>query len=86
MATGNHLSVTAGRIAYVFSLGGPALAIDTACSSALVATGAAASAVRQGMVANSFCGAVNLCLTQSWTSTLMAAGMMAADMRSVQLL
>ena len=36
--TGNSSSVAAGRISYVFGFEGPAVALDTACSSALVAT------------------------------------------------
>eukprot|EP00951_Prasinocladus_malaysianus_P040439 scaffold465146_cov52-Prasinocladus_malaysianus.AAC.1 len=36
-ATSKNFSVAAGRVAFAFGLSGPAVAIDTACSSALVA-------------------------------------------------
>ncbi len=36
-ATGGSLSVAAGRISYMHGLRGPCVAIDTACSSGLVA-------------------------------------------------
>lgn len=46
--TGNSVSVISGRLAYVFGLRGPALSIDTACSSALVAVHQATLALRTG--------------------------------------
>lgn len=46
--TGNSVSVISGRLAYVFGLQGPALSIDTACSSALVAVHQAAAALHTG--------------------------------------
>lgn len=46
--TGNSVSVISGRLAYVFGLQGPALSIDTACSSALVAVHQATAALRTG--------------------------------------
>ena len=36
--TGNALSIAANRISYLFDFRGPSVAVDTACSSALVAT------------------------------------------------
>ena len=38
IATGNTLSVAAGRVSYIFGLRGPCASMDTACSSSIVAT------------------------------------------------
>jgi len=46
LATGNTHSMAAGRISYILGLTGPSLAIDTACSSALVALHSACQALR----------------------------------------
>ncbi|GAA0606961.1 hypothetical protein GCM10010174_25100 [Kutzneria viridogrisea] len=48
LVTGDVSSVASGRIAYVLGLEGPAITLDTACSSTLVALHLAAQAVRQG--------------------------------------
>jgi acyl transferase domain-containing protein len=48
MLTGNSPSVVSGRVAYVLGLEGPAVSVDTACSSALVALHLACQALRAG--------------------------------------
>ncbi|MHC9293823.1 polyketide synthase [Mycobacterium sp. LTG2003] len=48
LITGTSLGVISGRIAYTLDLAGPALTIDTSCSSALTAFHTAVGAVRAG--------------------------------------
>ena len=48
LITGTSLGVISGRIAYLLDLAGPALTIDTSCSSALAALHTAVAAVRAG--------------------------------------
>ena len=48
LITGTSLGVISGRIAYTLDLAGPAMTIDTSCSSALTAFHMAAQAIRSG--------------------------------------
>ncbi|HET6731861.1 polyketide synthase [Mycobacterium sp.] len=48
LITGTSLGVISGRIAYTLGLAGPALTVDTSCSSALAAFHVAVQAVRAG--------------------------------------
>jgi mycobactin polyketide synthetase MbtC len=48
LITGTSLGVISGRIAYTLDLAGPAMTIDTSCSSALAAFHAAVQGVRSG--------------------------------------
>ncbi|MBN1854430.1 MAG: SDR family NAD(P)-dependent oxidoreductase, partial [Pirellulales bacterium] len=63
LATGNTLSIAAGRIAHVLGFQGPCLAIDTACSSSLVAVHLACESLRSGESETALAGGVNLILT-----------------------
>lgn len=47
-ATGNQVSVQAGRISYYFNLQGPSFTVDTACSSGLYALHSAVQSIRSG--------------------------------------
>ncbi len=59
-ATGNLPSIAANRISYVYDLRGPSVAVDTACSSALVAFHQACQAIRSGEVSQALAGGINL--------------------------
>ena len=57
---GNTRSVAAGRIAYVLDLRGPAVQLDTSCSSSLVAIHQACQSLRAGESDLALVGGVNL--------------------------
>src|SRR6266481_9129142 len=57
---GNLLNMTAATVAQQFDLGGPALSVDAACSSALVATHQAALNLRAGQIDLAVAGGVYL--------------------------
>ena len=61
--TGGALSIAANRLGHVFDLRGPAMTLDTACSSGLVALDAACEALRAGHVTAAMVGGVNLMLS-----------------------
>lgn len=60
--TGNTLSVAANRISYVFDFRGPSMAIDTACSSSVVALHQACRSLRDGEASAAVAGGVNMLL------------------------
>ena len=61
--SGSTLSIASNRIAYLFDLKGPAVSVDTACSSALVAVNLACEAVWSGQASMALAGGVNALLT-----------------------
>lgn len=60
--TGSTNSIAANRISYCFNFLGPSVAIDTACSSALVALHAACRSLRNGECTMAVAGGVNALL------------------------
>ncbi len=79
LATGNTLSVAAGRISYLLGLHGPSMAIDTACSSSLVAVHLAAQSLRSHECDLALAGGVNLILSPEANINFSKAQMMARD-------
>lgn len=59
-ATGNTASIAANRISYVFDLRGPSMAIDTACSSSMVAFHQACQSILSGETTHALAGGVSL--------------------------
>ena len=78
-ATGNGHCFAAGRIAYAMGLTGPAIAIDTACSSGLVAVHLACQAVRSGECSLAMAGGVNLVLSPRSTQLVKETRSLAPD-------
>ena len=61
--TGNALNAISGRVAFALGLEGPAVAVDTACSSALVAVHQACQALHSGDCDVALAGGVNVLLS-----------------------
>src|SRR5215475_244168 len=61
-ATGSALSIAANRVSHHFDLRGPSMAIDTACSSALVAVHLACQSLARGESPVALVGGANLIL------------------------
>jgi polyketide synthase PksN len=77
--TGTTRSILANRVSFFFDLRGPSEAIDTACSSALVAIHRAAEAVRSGTSSLAIAGAVNAILGPTTALAIAKAGMLSPD-------
>lgn len=58
-ATGSVHSIVANRVSYILNLKGPSVAVDTACSSALVAVHQACQSLRNGDSEMALAGGVN---------------------------
>ncbi|WP_158542960.1 SDR family NAD(P)-dependent oxidoreductase [Phytoactinopolyspora halophila] len=79
--TSNHEGVLAARLAYFLNLGGPAMAINTACSSGLVAAHEACWSLRNGECDTALAAGVNLMTTSDSFVAADEAGMLSPDGR-----
>ncbi|MCX7289787.1 type I polyketide synthase, partial [Janthinobacterium sp.] len=77
--TSNHNGILAGRLAYFLNLNGPALAVNTACSSGLVALHQACQSLRSGECDTAIVAAANLLLTPHGVDDMRDAGMLAPE-------
>ncbi len=77
--TGNALSIAANRLSYILDLRGPSLAVDTACSSALVALHLAVVSLRSRECDAALAGGVNLILSPETTIAFSNAHMLSPD-------
>ena len=77
--TGNHFSISACRLSYLWDLRGPSKAVDTACSSSLVALHDACQSLRQGECGLALAGGVNLILHPGPTEHYAASRMLSPD-------
>ncbi|HET8659844.1 MAG TPA: beta-ketoacyl synthase N-terminal-like domain-containing protein, partial [Micromonosporaceae bacterium] len=79
--TGNALSIAVNRLSYLLDLRGPSLALDTGCSSSLVAVHLACQSLRTGESQVALAGGVNVILSPKANIGLSQSWMMAADGR-----
>ncbi|MEY9856900.1 acyl transferase domain-containing protein/acyl carrier protein [Catenulispora sp. GAS73] len=78
---GSSPSTASGRISHTLGLRGPAISIDTACSSALVAIHLACQALRRGDCELALAGGVTVMATSSVLDEFSRRGALAADGR-----
>ncbi|WP_414581134.1 SDR family NAD(P)-dependent oxidoreductase [Scytonema sp. PCC 10023] len=71
--------ITANRISYILDLKGPSMAVDTACSSALVAVHLACQSIWNGESALAIAGGVNAILKPEGTIGFSKASMLSPD-------
>lgn len=79
--TGGSLSIAANRLSYCFNLRGPSLAVDTACSSALVAVHLACESLWRDGCTLALAGGVNALLLPDWYVGFCRMGMLSPEGR-----
>ncbi|HVU22667.1 MAG TPA: SDR family NAD(P)-dependent oxidoreductase [Opitutus sp.] len=77
--TSNHGAILASRLAYLLDFRGPAMAINTACSSGLVAAHQACASLRNGECDAALVAGVSLQLTPAGHIAMGQAGMLSGD-------
>ncbi len=77
--TSNHDGILSSRLAYLLDFKGPVLAINTACSSGLVAAHQACQSLRNGECDTMLAAGVNLVLSPEAFVTMGQAGMLSSD-------
>jgi len=81
LITGNSHSTASGRLSYFLGLQGPCLAVDTSCSSSLVAVHLAMMSLRNGECDLALAGGVNQLIGPECTINFSKARMLAPDGR-----
>lgn len=79
--TGTALCMAANRVSYFYDFTGPSMAIDTACSAALVGVHEAVKSIRTGECESALVGAVKLILFSQAHTVLRNAQMLSPDGR-----
>ncbi|MEC0253276.1 polyketide synthase, partial [Bacillus halotolerans] len=77
--TSNHNAILAARLSYFLNLDGPNMAINTACSSGLVAVHQACQSLRNGECDTAIVAGANLLITPDSYNGMNKAGMLSAD-------
>ncbi|UUZ86842.1 SDR family NAD(P)-dependent oxidoreductase [Paenibacillus sp. P26] len=77
--TSTHSAILAARLSYFLNLSGPNMAINTACSSGLVAVHQACMSLRSGESDTAIAAAVNLLLTPDAYMGISRAGILSED-------
>ena len=80
-ATGAAGSIIANRLSYLLDLRGPSMALDSACSSSLLAVHQAVRSLRSGEVDAALAGGVNMVLAPTTTVVFDQGGALAPDGR-----
>ena len=80
-STGNYFSIIPNRISYILNVHGPSVAVETACSSSLIAIHQAINAIHNNECDVAIAGGVNVLLTPKRFISFSKAGMLSPDGR-----